>query len=377
MNNLMILDSNMEMESVIDVFESLIWTIRFKETGDFELYTPISNDILSRLAVGKYILSDRFFDKQANEAHLMVIETLELDGTHLKVTGRDLKYLLDLRIVWKEIGFDKDSPALTMIQTLLNDAMINPEIPERKIDNFVFDTTSGEWGTLKENTQITCDSLLNHMSTFCTEYKFGYEIVYNFSDKKFHMRLISPVDRTYDQLIVDPVIFSVSFNNLKSSKYIESISTYKNVALVSGEQYSNDDLDLHHKKAIFGDASGLNRREAFIDASSVVHKPEGGEEYYDDPEPGQRSYVAILEDYGSKELKKKDYAYIKDYEGEADDAASEYEFMRDYDIGDIVEIITPYGMSSIVRVTEVVLSLSTSGYTLVPTLESLDKEDEQ
>ena len=56
---------------------------------------------------------------------------------------------------------------------------------------------------------------------------------------------------------------------------------------------------------------------------------------------------------------------------------TDYVFNRDYKIGDTVELITRYGESVEVRVTEMVLSASTSGVTLMPTFEATRYEAEE
>lgn len=365
-----ILDSDFKSESVLDVFESLIWTTRYKEAGEFELYTPINEKILNDVKVGKYLFEGRFMDVEADEAHLMIIESIELDDQHLKVTGRSLKSILDRRIIWGQKVVEAGTSVLSVVTDVINDAIVNPELTDRKIDNFVFDTASGDWGTYEEQTQYEGNSLLEFMNDICTKYKIGYQIVYNFTDGKFHMRLIEPVDHSYEQIVNPPVIFAAKFNNLKNSKYLESSAKYKNVAFVSGEKYQDDDINKYHQTAIFGDATGLDRRELFIDGSSITHQLDDGTIY------GTATYQKMLEQHGEAELNKKDNAYERLYEGEADNAERQYQFMRDYNIGDTVEIITKYGMSSTARVSEMVLNISTSGITFVPTFEDIREEEE-
>lgn len=377
MYNLCLLNKQFQTVKIIDVFESLLWTVRYKDAGEFELYTPISQDLLESIQVGMYLANDSFVNKNDNRSHLMVVESLELDQTHLKVTGRDLKSILDRRVVWDRTEIPGGTNIQEAIRTIVNDAIISPELEQRRISNFIFDTVSNNWPSTEEMTQYEGNSLLEVMNDFCSKYKIGYEVIFDFDDKNFHMNLIKPVDHSYDQTANTPVIFSAAFNNLKSSKYLESVSTYKNVAFVSGERYQDDELNKFWVTDIAGDnsLSGLERREAYIDASSVVHEDEYANVYGDRIDP-DGTYRQRLREYGQTELNKKDYRYIKDYEGEADPADSQYQFMRDYQIGDIVEIVTVWGIGAVVRVSEVVLSMSTSGYTLVPTLETIEEDDE-
>lgn len=390
MENLILLDKDFNMEYVIDVFESLIWTVRYKEAGDFELYTPISEDVISKFAVGKYLLNDSFWDKTLDKAHLMIIESLELDETHLKITGRDLKSILSRRIVWGRKIVEKNTNVHDIIKNLVTEAFISPIEPQdvtnpythevtdrsaqrsaRILSSFVFDNVDGTWESTDEDINYDNQNLLEAIEDLCSKFKIGYEVLFKFSDKRFHMQLIKPVDRSWNQTKVPPVVFSAEFGNLASSKYLESVENYKNVAFVRGMQETDDEIDKFTQTAIFGDASGLDRREVYIDASDLAKTDDTGtiKADYD-------TYQNMIEEKGRSEMSKRAYSHIKSYEGEADNAADQYEFMKDYKIGDMVEIVTSYGMGNIVRISEMVLSLSTSGHTLVPTFESIEEDDE-
>lgn len=96
--DLIVLNTNLDVVSIIDVYESFIWTDRYYEYGDFELFTSMTNTILSN------IRQDYFLQNRASE-HCMVIETIRItsdseDGNHITATGRSLESILDRRIVW-------------------------------------------------------------------------------------------------------------------------------------------------------------------------------------------------------------------------------------------------------------------------------------
>lgn len=370
MDKLIVLDSNFEPEHVVDVYESLIWTSRYKDAGDFELYTPINEVLLSHLAVGKYLFERRYYNPETDEAYIMIIESIELNEQHLKVTGSDLKSILARRIIWGQKILSQSSDVLTGLTSILNENLISPSISDRIISNFVFETSSGDWGTVDEDIQYEGNSLLEVANDLSEKFHFGYEVLLNFTDKKFHMKLIQPVDHSYEQTDNPPVVFSAKFTNLKSSNYLESSANYKNVAYVSGERYSDDEIDKYHQTAVIGSARGLDRRELFVDASSIRHELDDGTIY------GTTTYENMIKQKGESELNKDENAYQKKYEGEGDDAASNYVFMQDYTIGDTVEIITEYGMSNSVRVGEMVLNVSTSGITFIPTFEAIEEEEQ-
>lgn len=380
MDNLWLLDDSFDQEYIVDDYESLIWTMRYKEPGDFELYLPLMQKYIDIMQVGKFLLEDRFYFEEADNkyAYLMIIETIEIDEQHMKVTGRSLESILDRRIVWNKTKFEADTPVITALITLIDNNIVSPEEDHRQIENFVFTNQLGEeWGTIEEEVQYEGNTILDVVGDFCEKYKIGYEVVFNYDLYRFEMSLVKERDLSYGQTDYPPVIFSASLGNLKSSKYIESSANYKNVAFVAGERFNDDQLNVFFVNDIAGDntLTGLERRETYIDSSSVVHEDDASNLYGDNPDP-DGTYRERLRQYGLTELNKKDYAYENTYEGEMDPAANAYQYHADYRIGDIAEIVTSFGGSAKVRVSEIVLSISASGITFIPTFESVNKEDE-
>lgn len=363
-----VLGSDFKTISSIDEYESLLWTARVREYGTFEIYTRVTETLLDKLSVGRYLICDKFYDRAADTASLMIIEDWQIksdaeSGDKLIITGRDLKSLLTRRIIWKQTAISKDTRVENAIITLVNDAIVNPEIQNRKIVNFIFDTPSGDWGTIKEDIQYSGDNLYDAIYDICDKYNINYDIIYDFTDNKFHMKLIHPVDHGWDQTDVTPIIFSPTYQNLKNSNYKEVSSEYKNVALVHGE---GDEYNMIKTDVNSDVYSGIERRELFVNASDLSQELEDGTIY------GTTTYTNMLKQRGETELKKVDFK--KTYEGEAETNVG-YEYGIDYQIGDVVEILNEYGIESKVVVKEMVLSDSTSGKTLVPTFEALKDEE--
>ena len=92
-----ILDESFAHIYLVDAFESMIWTDRYDEAGDFELYLSAESSALGYLKHGYYL-----WNKHSDR--LMIIETIEIttdveNGSHCKVTGRSLESILDRRII--------------------------------------------------------------------------------------------------------------------------------------------------------------------------------------------------------------------------------------------------------------------------------------
>ena len=126
-----ILNTNFEPIDTLDQYESIIWTARFIEAGDFELYTPVNERLLNAIKVGYYIFSDEFYNPTTDRATLMIIESIEItsdpeSSNKIKVTGRDLKSIFDRRIIWGQRDFKATDNLLTVITSIVNENIINP-----------------------------------------------------------------------------------------------------------------------------------------------------------------------------------------------------------------------------------------------------------
>ena len=80
-SDLFILDKNFKSIFLIDKYESFIWTDRYYDYGEFEIYTSPEDKIL------QYAIKDYYLYKGSSD-HMMIIEGLEIQsntelGNHL------------------------------------------------------------------------------------------------------------------------------------------------------------------------------------------------------------------------------------------------------------------------------------------------------
>ena len=258
--DLFVLDENLNAVAIIDSYNSLIWTDRYNECGDFEIYTRMSEEAL------EYIKQDYYLQIKDSE-HLMIIETIRVtsdadEGNNLTVTGRSLESILDRRVIWGQRTISGNLQ--NGVKALLDENIISPSKPERKIDNFIFKPSTDPAVTgLTLEAQYTGDNLYDVIQSICAERNIGFRITLN-ADKQFVFELYSGVDRSYDQIVNPYVVFSPNFDNLISSNYIESRSSLKNVTLVGGEGEGSA-----RRYTAVGNTSGLARREIFTDARDI------------------------------------------------------------------------------------------------------------
>ena len=130
--DLLVLDKNFTAIAILDSYESFIWTERFNEYGDFELYLPANSYFLE-------ILKPDYYLQRNDSERLMIIEEIQIktdvdEGNHLTITGRSLESILCRRIVWDQTNINGNLQ--NAMQRLINDAIISPRISARKNNNF-------------------------------------------------------------------------------------------------------------------------------------------------------------------------------------------------------------------------------------------------
>lgn len=362
---LLVLDESFEPFAIIDTYNSLIWTDRYNECGDFELFTAMSMDLLN-------VIKQDYYIRRPDSDHVMIIEKIEIDtdvedGNTITITGRSLESLLDRRIVWNETslsGSFQDG-----IEKLLNENAISPSNDSRKIPNFKMEKSEDQAITnLTIEAQYKGDNLYDILQTLCTERSIGFKVVLSDANELV-FSLYSGTDRSYDQTDNPYVIFSPNYDNLISSNYIESKSSFKNVTLVSAEDSDNrpeeEGAEAPLVETAVGNVSGLARRETFTNYGSISRTVTEGDQ---EKTLSDSEITAMLRQRGKETLAEN--ASILSFEGEAE-TSTMFKYGEDFTIGDIVQVEDHYGHESRARVIELVLSDATDGFSVYPTFSAI------
>lgn len=345
-----VLDTTFTKIGVIDYGSSIIWTTRYCNAGDFELYLPATSEALSLLKVGHALMRA---DKPDS---LMIISSIQITtdedaGNYLTIAGKSSEGIIAKRIVWKQTNLSGLIPEC--IERLLNENLIKPEIEARKIPGIEM----GECDacTISITKQITGANLLEAIIEILSTYHLGFKLV--FTGDKLSFCIYAGVDRSASQKNRPRVEFSPEFDNLLTSEYIADTSNYKNVALVAGEGEGVN------RKTYTVDAtkvSGLDRIELYVDARNISSETDGGT-----ITPTQ--YNKLLEAQGIDKLSE---TIIQQSFEATIDAQTNYTFGVDYNLGDIVQITNEYGISAAARITEVIEAWDENGYSCIPTFSS-------
>ena len=361
-----VLNSDLECKAKLDKYASFIWTDRYNEAGDFELVIPISAKYAKDIRKGDYL-------RIPTSNRLMIVEVIKAEsdseeGKNYEITGHSLEYILDRRIVWNQTNVN--GSVQNALHTIINDAFIEPKDARRRVDNFAF-IASSDPKVISVNyskaAQYMGDSIYDVVKTVCQAYHLGFKLeiingLYSFS-------LFAGKDKSYNQTENSYVVFSPDYDNLISSKYLESIKDYKNVLRIAGEGEGATRTYITHYLEFDDDHAsekvGIERREIFIDCHDVSSITDG------QTVMDVSQYTNTLVQKGVEKL----VELVPEiaFEGEID-ATIMYKYHDDFEVGDICEIRDENGKNDQVRITEVVQTWEADGYTCIPTLESLSNE---
>lgn len=425
-----VLDGNLKMIGMIESYKSLIWANRYFTVGDCELYLTASNENISLLSMGRYLM-------RSDDNMVCVIKKIEIDtnaqnGNYLIVTGYDVKSFLDQRIIWDTLTTDGNTE--DFVRTIIQNSVTNPadEARQFKKENGNQLVFLGDKANFTEviTEQVSYKNVGEKIREYCKTYGWGYRFVLN--DENLYFQLYAGTDRS------SSVFFSDQYENLASTKYINDDTHLGNVALIGGVGEGMSRL-----RNALGVAESVSRYEIFVDAKDISKTITWKEltQVYPTTEQGGLGeiyeasgkyyyrmrffYIQILDDFQLAWLKSHVYGTevvidgilyyrasrrtIADLEtGTPDDnstvvirdilyyvylwnrgiqAFAEYgektsfegstipnvtfTYKQDYFLGDIVNIENEYGISANARIIEVVEVVDDNGHSVEPKFEYL------
>jgi len=329
-----VFNPNIELIHVVDEFTSLIWTRRYFKSGEFELHIPVTADNI------KYFIKDNIIYKKGdNEAGYIEIRQIELDDKGeetLAVKGKFLTNYLNDKINWGQLVFTGLSEVL--MRKLVNDNCINPIDINRKEPLLSL-------GTLKNytefiNYQNSYGNLIDELENLSNTSELGYRINFDHKNKSLKFEVYKGVNRSVNQSLIAPCIFSREFENVLNQTYIESNSNFKNTVLVAGEGEGT----ARTLVTINNNNSGRNRHELFVDARDL-------QKVVDDVTLTDTEYKNMLIQRGNEKLA--EYKEIKTFDSMINTKGNNV-YKVDYDLGDIITVADKkWGLQVDTRITEI------------------------
>ena len=347
--NVYILDQSRDLIGIIDTYQSFIWTERYYEAGDCELYIPATSDNADLMQAGNYIAVRP--DSMLCRITSVQTKTDVNNGRWLIVKGKDARSILNQRVYTQRSYVAVY--AKTTIRDIIENNAISSGISARNIPDLQVDVdipnTDPYWTT---DTMFYC---FDKIVEICRQFGYGSRLPWD-PDGGFVFQLYLGTDRSASQSTNPRLIFSEAMDNLTASDYTEDYNNFKNAAYILGEGQG-----YNRRQVSVGSASGLNRYEMYVDGSSISQQPNSEEEPLTPME-----YADVLAEAARDELTKHNVAIS--FSGTIADKL--YSYGVDYGLGDIVTITSPFGVSYDVRITQVIESDDTqNGHIYIPSFE--------
>lgn len=294
-----------------DAFEELKVHRRWQDVDTFELKVNARRRYADEVAAGRVV-------HLASGDHVHLIEqvaTTYEGGRETKVaSGRSLEGMaLVERLAIPPPGLSHDAvsavPAETAIKHYVDEHAGAGSAAARQLPGLVMAPDLGRGMVL--SAQARWQPILNVLHEIGLVAAMGWEVRYDPVAREYVFDVIPGVDRSAT------VLFDVDFNTLSGWEELVSLLDSKSMAAVAGQGEGVDrEVVIRHAGGV--EATGFNRREAFIDARDV--------------EPG---LTAILEQRGD--------AFLASASGERRFKGTLYQFGsfrygEDFDLGDVVTV---------------------------------------
>lgn len=352
----------------VDDFISLTWTVRYAECGDFEIEVP-----LRQRYIDTFVLDAVVYDNESDYHMLIEKVFLRTDlekGNTLVARGRDLKSLLERRVIWPS-WYLADGTVQAIAWQILGQNFMGPSDAHRAMPiTMVLSSdplVKGKRSSADYNGQNALEAIkklavANSLGFYLTPTDNAGGLVH------YDFGLYHGVDRS-DPRSGRPVVeFSPMYETLTATEYLHTNEEYKNFAYIIGEEMtpteaqprrsrwntSHDTPNSHQR--------GVRRREVTVTASDLRSKQDN------DTVIPPADYMAILRGRGLEEL-----GGLKEQKlltGEIV-AGGPYEYGVDYNLGDLVTMANEYGHRGAVRVEEYTTTVDANGIFSTPIFKTI------
>lgn len=355
------LDGLLRRTDVFDEFETIIWTQRWQEKGDFELHIESTPANRKRLTAGTKLALDK--SDRVMEIEDVTDSTNEDGVKTLKIVGPEILKVLEDRLVKASnanLAVDSkwtitDKPA-NVLRKVFTDICITGTLSLNDKIPFIQPGSIYPEDTIPEpqdvvTVDIEPQEMYEFFNSFCKTYDLGMRLVRHGDASQLYFDIYSGSDRTTSQSLLPPVVFAPELDNLQNTTEFTTYKGHKNVAYVYNTQGYVEVL----APGADPDVNGFDRKVAYVKADDLPGTPTEAE------------INAFLTQKGLEELLKN--RPMSAFDGEINQN-SIYQYGIDYELGDIVEQRNTDGATNRMRVTEQIFASDKEGDRAYPTLST-------
>lgn len=375
-------DKNRDIIGIVEGAE-IFFEYNLNGCGEFEVYCRATQNNLSLLQKDNYITLPVNADTTENQieenCNIWIIEKIQRDnsrtgGRWITATGREAKQIVDRRIIKTTALLSKGANLVNEIKTKLFDKNLTmaDETDPRKIKGFVFNSSSVD-SVVEDDTQVTYNNLFDYTEEVYLKYGIGAKLRFNRNTKEMLYTIYKGENKA------NLIVFSRGNANLLSTTYNEDWTTYKNNALVGGEEKEEERYEINPitgetirvykvtkrtNVTIDDGSTDIDRREVFVDARDLQssYEEEVGSITITHEYDIETEYKPMLRSRGYENLSAENNLKIE-FAGEIDVTNNNYRFNFAYYLGDIVKIRDDdFGTEILVRISKFIKVQNDEGY---------------
>ena len=383
--DIFILDSLLRPIDIIDRYESFIWTERYASKGDFQLVimaTPANRN--------RFVEDTMLWINKSNRIMRVktVSDTVDVEkGATLTVKGFELSSIFEERVsasiedggshdgMLKAVTYFNGWDPIDLVRTMVwriciatSGWQINPgdTIPFLQDPYgapgslYPADTIAHPTDTLVWEQKLA--SLYSAITDVAKAYDFGFRLYKDPNASKLYFEPYTGIDRTSQQSVYPPVVFSADMQNLQNTTDYKDNTAHYNV-VIAAYVYKNEEeggyppdltvsVTVSDPELAFS-SGGFDQKTKVITISQLPDSME----LVDAP--------AYLTQLANEELTRSRPTNV--YDGEVDQNA-QFVYGRDYNLGDLVEVRRSDGGAAFMRVEEQIFKYDSNGFASYPSL---------
>lgn len=349
---------------LVDQFESMIWTERYKAFGDFQLVIRSSRENRQKFSIGTRLM---IYARPSVSTSIMTIETVEdkedSEGrAMLTITGRSLEAILIDRANRKNVitWVEDDKISLTgspagIARQLFKTYVGSQALTVDRIPMVIGDGAARRTYSIPEpDVEVTFEfdrkNMYETLKDIVDLYSIGFRFVADYDPTQIQFEVWTGEDRTTKQNVFAPVVFDQNLDNIREMSELNSSELFKNVAYVYGKNANR----IVYAPGTTSSVSGFDRRVMIVDANDI-ELPVGA------------ALDNALERRGIEALSVQHP--ITAIDGVITKTNFSFVYNRDYNLGDILEVRNSDGYVNRMRVTEQIFVDDAEGARAYPTLE--------
>lgn len=359
------LDEDFNAIGIVENFDSVIWTERYGDIGDFEIFGTANSQLLAVATTASYIFNSA-------TSSIMVIEKPKIDfseedGSTITISGRAFESFLDRRVCIRNTTIlNPADPRISQIICNLVTEAFGSSDQARYWDKLVVvNECTSLLPALQTGVSIQVslgDNLFDTVTKLCVASGLGFKCKWSVPDRKMHFIVYEGVDRTIQG--EGMVVFSDLYDNLVTASDEVGFAQIKNTELVIGNA-TDPVTNVPLNPVIVGDPqwTGLNRRETFFQATQdkSVYINANTQRAMTDSE-----YIAALTLAGATDLNNSAYQSYKNFTGAVIETPR-CMYGENFNLGDIVLFRAVSKTDTAARLDGVTFSADeTNGKTLAP-----------